>query len=98
MRIYFRFLRRVVFRAVAPRVSLVARARHRASGRETVLALSTPDGFEAGGVAIAATALALARGDRPRACFVVDELVPLRRLCGPCGSACARSLRHCRST
>ncbi|AKF09184.1 hypothetical protein [Sandaracinus amylolyticus] len=75
-RVYFRFLRRVLLRSVVTRVGLVARARR--DEREHVAMLSFDDGFDAGGVAIAATALVLARrGGRVSGTFVVDELVPL---------------------
>ncbi|UJR78306.1 Hypothetical protein I5071_3330 [Sandaracinus amylolyticus] len=75
-RAYFRFLRRVLLRSVATRVGLVARARR--ERREHVAMLSFDDGFDAGGVAIAATALVLARrGGRVAGTFLVDELVPL---------------------
>lgn len=76
LRAYFTLLRRVLLSSVASRVGLVARARGPRGAR--VLALTTPDGFDAAGVAIAATALELARrAERPRGTFLVDELVPL---------------------
>jgi hypothetical protein len=76
LRVYFSFLRRLVLRRVSTRVGLVARASK--SGAEKTLALSFDDGFLAGGAAIAATALAIARLEpRPTGTFLVDELVPL---------------------
>lgn len=78
LRIYFRIVRRLFFRSVVSAVELVARARERASGREHLVQVSVADGMTAGGVAIAATAIAIARrAERPRGTFLVDELVPL---------------------
>jgi short subunit dehydrogenase-like uncharacterized protein len=76
MRAYFSVLRRLVLRTVSTRVGLVAVARRGDDVRS--VALRVEDGFALAGVAIAATALALAeRSPRPTGTFVVDELVPL---------------------
>lgn len=79
LRAYFVVVRRLLLRGVASRVGLVARASR--GDEQRVIALSTPDGFEAAGVAMAATALALAwRDERPRGTFLVDELVPFEEM------------------
>lgn len=77
MRIYFRILRRVVLRSVASAVELVVRAR--SPEEERVITVRAGDGMDAGGVAIAATALALAE-TRPKGTLLVDEVVPFARM------------------
>ena len=80
MRLYFRLVRRVLLGTRASPVELVARAR--AGTGEAVVTLHVEDGMEAGGVAIAATALALGRaiGERTKGTHLVDEVVPFERM------------------
>ena len=62
-------------------MELVARAGAE-SGEQATVTLHVEDGMEAGGVAIAATALDLARanGERAKGTYLVDEVVPFERM------------------
>jgi hypothetical protein len=76
MRLYFGFLRRVVFAGRATSTEMVAIA-NGANGRSQ-LAIVAPDGMRAGGVAIAAIVAELARMNAvPRGTSMIDQITTL---------------------
>jgi hypothetical protein len=74
MRLAFGLVRRVLLRKASTSVEIVARAL--SGGTPRVRSVTTDDGMEAGGVAIAAIALELA-AVRPRGTRLVDEVTTL---------------------
>lgn len=75
IRLYFGFLRRVVFAGRATSTEMVAIAA--GGGGRAQLGLVAPDGMRAGGAAIAAIVAELARGNTPRGTAMIDQVVAL---------------------